>query len=217
MRPRRCGRATGYRKWHRHCEPSVYFPLKGRPIQRLWSGQLEHYPGESAPAGELRMGRSAKQVFADHLRRRRQGKLEEDIARNYADDVVLLTGRGMFRGKKGLRRRARLIQKELPCARYEYRTKLVDGDLAFLEWAPCCDGPCVDDGADSFLRLLPSRSASPARQEPRPPEPLPPGARRFNLEPNPSWGVELFSGNGGWSLEHRPGHAGRSPGSVATA
>jgi hypothetical protein len=97
------------------------------------------------------MGHSAKQVFEDHLRRRRQGKLEEDIANSYAEEAVLLTARGLFRGKRGLRRCARLLQKELPCARYTYRTKLVDGDMAFLEWTARCDGSCVDDGADSFL------------------------------------------------------------------
>ena len=97
------------------------------------------------------MGRSAKQVFEGHLRRRRQGKVDEDIARNNADGVVLLTARGVFRGKAGLRRSARLLCQELPCARYQYRTRLVDGDMAFLEWTARCDGTCVEDGADSFL------------------------------------------------------------------
>jgi len=94
------------------------------------------------------MGRSAKQVFEDHLRRRRQGKLEKESAKNYADEMVLLTARGVFHGKKGLRSAP---FRELPCARYTYRTQLVDGDMAFPEWTARCDGTCVDDGADSFL------------------------------------------------------------------
>ncbi len=93
----------------------------------------------------LSMGRSTKQVFEDHLRQRRRGNLEEDIARNYADDVVLLTARGIFRGKAGLRRCCRLLHRELPCVRYEYRLKLVEGPVAFSEWTARCDG------ADSFL------------------------------------------------------------------
>ena len=94
---------------------------------------------------------SAEQVFKDRLRRRRQGKLEEDTARNYANDVVLLTTRGVFRGKARLCRSVRPFQKEPPCARYQYWNKLVDGDMAFLERTARCDGTCVDDGADSFL------------------------------------------------------------------
>jgi hypothetical protein len=97
------------------------------------------------------MPRSAKQVFEDHLRKRLQGNLEEDLARNYAEDVVLLTTRGTFHGKDGVRNCARVLLEELPCPRYRYRTKLVNGNLAFLEWSAQCAKAHVDDGADSYL------------------------------------------------------------------
>jgi hypothetical protein len=95
--------------------------------------------------------RSTREVFRDHLRNRRAGALEEDLARNYADDIVLLTGDGIFRGKDGVRRCARLLHERLPCVRYRYRTTLVKGEAAFLEWSALCPTAEVADGADSFL------------------------------------------------------------------
>jgi hypothetical protein len=34
---------------------------------------------------------------------------------------------------------------------FEYRTRLVESELAFLEWTARADGTWVEDGADSFL------------------------------------------------------------------
>ncbi len=97
--------------------------------------------------------RSTQDVLEDHLRLRLQGvaKIEEDIARNYADDVVLLTGCGVFRGHEGVRRSAQILHKHLPCSRYRYRTTLIDGEVAFLEWTARCKSTHVEDGADTFL------------------------------------------------------------------
>src|SRR5690349_15862985 len=61
--------------------------------------------------------RSSRHVFEDHLRRRRDGDLEGDIAHNYAKDVVLLTGFGLFRGHAGVRRAAQILHEQLPCAK----------------------------------------------------------------------------------------------------
>jgi hypothetical protein len=95
--------------------------------------------------------RSARQVLEDHLRRRCERDVEEDIARNYAEDVVLLTGFGVFRGHAGVRRSAQILDGQLPCAKYHYRTKQTDGPVAFLEWTARCRGAAVKDGADSFF------------------------------------------------------------------
>jgi hypothetical protein len=95
--------------------------------------------------------RPAAEVFEDHLRKRQAGALEEDLAANYAEDVVLLTGSGVYRGKDGVRRCAGRLREDLPCGRYEYRTRLVEGELAFLEWAAHCPTAAVEDGADSYL------------------------------------------------------------------
>ena len=95
--------------------------------------------------------RPTRKVFEDHLRCRLARAVEEDIGRNYAGDVVLLTGLGLYRGHDGVRHLARILHEQLPCAAYEYRTKLIDGDLAFLEWSARCPTAAVEDGADSFL------------------------------------------------------------------
>lgn len=98
-----------------------------------------------------RNARPAQEVFEDHLRESQFGTVEADLARNYALDVVLLTERGVYRGHNGLRELARLLRGELPDARFEYRTRLVDGGLAFLEWTATSDTAVVRDGADSYL------------------------------------------------------------------
>ena len=95
--------------------------------------------------------RSTRQVFEDHLRRRRKREVEEDISRNYAEEVVLLARSGVYLGHEGVRRSAHLLYAQLPCARYQYRTKLVEGETAFLEWAAHCPTAGVEAGADSFL------------------------------------------------------------------
>ncbi len=41
--------------------------------------------------------------------------------------------------------------QELPQATFQYRTRLVDGEMAFLEWTAQAEGTEVKDGADSFL------------------------------------------------------------------
>ncbi|MDP9438096.1 MAG: nuclear transport factor 2 family protein [Actinomycetota bacterium] len=94
--------------------------------------------------------RAAREVFEDHLRQGKHGSVEEDFARNYSEDVVLLTGRGVYRGRKGLQRLAQMLAEELPGADFEYRTKLVEGEMAFLEWKAHSKDARVDDGADSF-------------------------------------------------------------------
>ena len=97
--------------------------------------------------------RSPQEVFEDHLRISYEGSVEQDMARNYAEDVVLLTGRGIYRGHEGLKELARQLQNELPECTFEYRTILVEGEVAFLEWTgrSASTSARVDDGADSFL------------------------------------------------------------------
>ncbi len=95
--------------------------------------------------------RSAREVFDDHLREGQHGSVEDDLPRNYAPDVVVLTGRGVYRGHDGIRQLAEILRRELPDATFEYRTTLVAGEMAFLEWGARSDTATVEDGADSFL------------------------------------------------------------------
>lgn len=98
-----------------------------------------------------RTPRLAEEVFHDHLRESLDGSIETDLARNYADDVVVLTSDGVHRGHSALRRLARRLEQELPHARFAYRTKLVSGEVAFLEWTAESEGAIVEDGADSYV------------------------------------------------------------------
>ncbi len=80
-------------------------------------------------------GRSTQEVFADHLREGKEGSVEDDLVRNYAEDVVVLSSSGIHHGHNGIRELAQLLHEELPDGTFEYQTTLVDGELAFLEWA----------------------------------------------------------------------------------
>ncbi len=96
--------------------------------------------------------RSAKEVFDDHLERRKQGDLEGDLRRNYAEDVVVLTARGIMRGHDGVRQSAALLYQAIRNAdRYEYETARCDDRMALLEWNATGRSSSIRDGVDSYL------------------------------------------------------------------
>lgn len=97
------------------------------------------------------MTRSTREVFDDHLILARQGEVETDIRRNFSPDCILLSSDGVFKGHEGLREAAELLARKLPEARYEYLTRSVEGEMAFLEWHGDGRNAIVRDGADSFL------------------------------------------------------------------
>jgi len=78
--------------------------------------------------------RGTRTVFTSHLRLRDAGELEQDLARNYAADVVLLTHEGIYRGHRGVRRAARVLKKFVPDGKYRYTNRHVVDGFAFLEW-----------------------------------------------------------------------------------
>ncbi len=94
--------------------------------------------------------RTTREVLEDHLHQAVAGDIETDLQRNYASDVVVLTGFGVFHGHEGLREANRLLQRQLPGARYRYRTRRDAGEIAFLEWSATADAARVDDGADTY-------------------------------------------------------------------
>lgn len=96
-------------------------------------------------------GRSAEEVFDDHLHLAAQHRFDEDIDRNVAPDCVILERRGVFHGRDGARELARLLEEELPDAPYTYTNRLVAGRVAFLEWTAEAAHTRVRDGADSFV------------------------------------------------------------------
>ena len=96
--------------------------------------------------------RTAREVLDDHLRLAKSWAFEEDLIRNFSDDVVLLTGYGIFRGVAGVREKVQLLGDQLPGGRWNYRTVMAEGEMGFLEWTAEADnGARVEDGADSYL------------------------------------------------------------------
>lgn len=95
--------------------------------------------------------RSPREVLDDHLALATAGDWTTDLERNVADDIVVLTGFGVFEGRDQVRVLADLLDAQLPAARFEYTTVVVRGEVAFLEWTADANGARVRDGADSFV------------------------------------------------------------------
>lgn len=95
--------------------------------------------------------RTAKEVLEDHLNLSKNGTIEEDLKRNYAEDVLLLTSHGTFTGHEGLKRLMENLNKELPVASFAYKNFLVEGEVGFLEWSGDARDTKVEDGADSYV------------------------------------------------------------------
>ncbi len=100
----------------------------------------------------MRVQRTAREVLEDHLNLAMTWEFETDLARNFADDVVLLTGYGIFRGIEGVKAKVRLLDEHLPGGRWVYTNIMAEGEMGFLEWtAEAENGARVEDGADSYL------------------------------------------------------------------
>ncbi|KAB0264997.1 nuclear transport factor 2 family protein [Microvirga brassicacearum] len=97
------------------------------------------------------MKRSAADVFEDHLRLRITGHLEEDLRRNYADDVVLLTVNSNARGHDAIRMSAGRLNEQLPDGTFEFIARKVSGPYALLIWRGHSSRFNAADGADSFV------------------------------------------------------------------
>lgn len=96
--------------------------------------------------------RGTHEVFDAHLYQGAHGSVEEDLERNYAPEVVVLTGAGVHHGHDGIRELAELLREQLPEAEFTYTARVVAGEVALLEWtAQASNGARVEDGADSFL------------------------------------------------------------------
>lgn len=95
--------------------------------------------------------RSTLDVLNNHLYLREHGDIDDDIEHNYAEDAVLLTGYGVFHGRDSIRASANILDQQLGHSHYLYRTRLVHGPAAFLEWTAESDHMRVQDGADSYF------------------------------------------------------------------
>jgi hypothetical protein len=97
------------------------------------------------------MTRQAREALEDHLRLRSLGDLETDLERNYAADVIVLCELGALKGRAAIRRSACRLGLQLPDAEFQFPTRLVEGEHAFLVWTARSQRFEVEDGADSFV------------------------------------------------------------------
>lgn len=96
--------------------------------------------------------RKAREVLNDHLRLRQEGRLDEDLERNYREDVVMLTPSSTYVGIDGIRDCAALLYKAIEDAsEYEYHATVCDERMALLEWSATGDDMAITDGVDSYL------------------------------------------------------------------
>lgn len=96
--------------------------------------------------------RTPEEVFKSHLGLRKQGKTEEDIKANYAEDVIVVSNWGTFFGHDGVRESARILSEHLPNATFEYDIDLTEKQVGFLVWSSeSSNGLTVRNGVDSFI------------------------------------------------------------------
>lgn len=95
--------------------------------------------------------RSPTEVFEDHLRLRLEGNLEEDLRRNYAEDVVPLTVNSNATGHEDLRFSAERLSRQLPEAEFSIAAKQVRGPYALLIWSASSPRFHAVEGADTFV------------------------------------------------------------------
>lgn len=101
-------------------------------------------------ANELRH-RGAKQVLEDHVSLREAGRLEDDLARNYDPDVLILSGRVALRGHAGVRRAAELLGEAVDSGSYRFRALVVGDRMGLAEWSAEGEDASIRDGVDSYL------------------------------------------------------------------
>jgi hypothetical protein len=95
--------------------------------------------------------RSAEEVLDDHLVTSLNGDIEEDLSRNYAPDVVVVSNWGVERGHDGMRRMGQLLRRQLPGCTFTYRLRIVEGEIAMLAWSASSTAASVHDGVDSYV------------------------------------------------------------------
>lgn len=103
--------------------------------------------------------RTTREVLDDHLNIANswvgepfERVLDEDLRRNVAEDIVVLSNRGVFRGHEGVRRLAWMLAEGLPEHRaFEYIHVATEARVGFLEWTYEDADVRVRDGVDSYL------------------------------------------------------------------
>jgi hypothetical protein len=96
------------------------------------------------------MARTPQEIFEHHATVLIAGDLEGIVA-DYADDAVVITPRGVLRGKEGVREAFTTLLGELPDAAWEVPTQIYEDDILFIEWSAVAEKSRVRDGVDTFV------------------------------------------------------------------
>jgi uncharacterized protein (TIGR02246 family) len=94
--------------------------------------------------------RTAQEVFQRHARATIAGDLE-DIISDYAEDALFITQSGLLRGKDGVREGFTKLFGELPDPHFDVHTRILEGDVLFLEWTATATGPRGENRVETFL------------------------------------------------------------------
>jgi hypothetical protein len=95
--------------------------------------------------------RTPEEVLDDHLATSLNGDVEDDLRRNYADDVTVVSNWGVGHGHDGVRRMADLLRAQLLGCTFTYRLRLVDNGIGLLQWTAESTAGAVRDGVDSYV------------------------------------------------------------------
>lgn len=96
--------------------------------------------------------RSTQEVIEEHLELRKQGEIETDLERNFADDVILLTPGRIHHGKDGVRETAEMLERAVSDPEtYNYDSLVCEREVALLEWSAHTERMHIEDGVDSFM------------------------------------------------------------------
>ena len=94
--------------------------------------------------------RAAQDVFRDHAQAMASGDLAR-IVSDYADDAVFITHAGVLHGKGGVHDAFVRIFEDLPDVRWDVHTRILEGDVLFLEWTAHAAGSRIADGVETFI------------------------------------------------------------------
>jgi hypothetical protein len=101
--------------------------------------------------------RTAQEVLDEHLKLSNEWKDEAEMWRNFSENCLVLTSRGIFCDHERVRElvgmeSAEMIGGEMArVGSFQYINKVVEGRMGFLEWAYEDANVKIRDGADSYL------------------------------------------------------------------
>ncbi|WP_395665520.1 nuclear transport factor 2 family protein [Methylocella sp.] len=96
------------------------------------------------------MSRTPKEIFKHHAETLVAGDLD-GIVSDYADDAVIITPKGVYRGRDGVRACFVQLLADVPEAAWALPTETYEDDVLFLEWTARAKDRYVDDGIDTFI------------------------------------------------------------------